>query len=226
MGFLAPALPWIVKGGALLGGFLGGRKAQSSAQQRSPEELAALGGAQAAGSGLLTSGTQLTQAGLPGAQQAASYYSTLLGGNRAQMSEAVAGPRGAITDQYRGAERGLERSGIRGAQGDLARAELNRQRVGQIAGLTTGVQPMAAAGLADLGTNLVSQGGQRQAAAGSLYGSLLGQGAANRIYARGEGEKAGTSIGSFLFDILSRFGGKGGGDKGMPGLPGGSSGPF
>lgn len=226
MGFLAPALPWLGKGAALLGGYLGGKKAQSSAMQRSPEELQALAGAQSAGAGLQQSGTQLTQAGMPAANQALGYYQTLLGGNRAQMGLATAAPRSAITEGYRGAERSLEHSGIRGAAGDLAKAELNRDRAGKVAGLTAGVQPMAAAAMADLGTNLISQGGSRQASAGSLYQSLLGQGANNRMYARQEGEKAGTGIGGFLFDILSSFGGGSGGKKGMPGLPGGSSGPF
>jgi hypothetical protein len=88
---------------------------------------------------------------------------------------------------------------------------------------------MAAGALADLGTNLVSQGGARQGAAGSLYSNLLGQGVHNREYARGEGEKAGTGIGSFLRDALGGLlGGKSRGFKlptstmgteGIPGMP-------
>ena len=225
MGFLAPALPWLAKGGALLGGYLGGKKAQSSAMQRSPEELQALSGAQAAGAGLAQSGTQLPQAGMPAVNQAKGYYETLLGGNRAQMGLATAAPRAAITEGYRGAERGLERSGIRGAAGDVARAELNRDRVGKIAGLTSGVQPMAAEALANLGLSMTEQGAQRQGGAASLYQRLLGEGAANREYGRKEGEKSGTRIGRFLLDILGAGVG-GGGKKGIPGLPGGSSGPF
>lgn len=208
MGFLAPALPWIGKGAALIGGLIGGKKGQSSAQKRSPEEAAALAGAQNIGTGLTTSGTDLTNTGLPAAQKSLSYYATLLGGNRAAMAQATAAPRGALTDVYRGATRNLEHSGIQGASRDLATSELNRDRTAKIAGLTTGVQPAAAGALADLGTNLVSQGGQRLGAAGSLYSMLLGQGAQNRQYARGEGEKMGTSIGSLMFDILSLFGKK------------------
>lgn len=226
MGFLAAAAPWIVKGGALLGGFLGGKKAQSSAQQRSPEEQQALGGAQGIAGGLQSSGTQLTQQGMGQVGQAGSYYSTLLGGNRAQMGLATAAPRASITDTYRGAERSLEHGGVRGAVGDLAKAELSRDKASKISGLTTGVQPGAAAALADIGTNLTGQGGQRMDAAGSIYSNLLGQGSQNRQYARGEGEKAGSSIGSLLFDILSGASKLGGGQKGMSGLPGGQSGPF
>ena len=227
MGFLAPALPWIIKGGAALAGVIGGRKAQSSAMQRSPEEQAALGGATNTANTLTTTGTQLTGAGMGAVNPALSYYQTLLRGSRGAMANATAGPRGAITDTYRGAERGLEHSGVQGAGRDLATAELGRQKAGQIAGLTTGVQPAAAAALSDLGTNLTSQGGQQSNAAGSIWSSLLGQGNANRQYGRAEGEKAGTSIGGLLFDVLSSTIGKGKKPTfGMPGLPGGQAGPF
>lgn len=215
MGFLQPALPWIGKGLGLLGGWLAGKKAQSSAQQRSPEELAALNAATGAGQGLMRQGSILTGTGLPAVQSSLGYYGTLLRGNRAAMSEATAGPRAALTDTYRGAERSLERSGVRGATRDLASAELSRDRAGKIASLVTGVQPGAASALSDIGTNLVGQGNTAFSNAGNLFSGLLGEGFANRKYARSEGEKAGSSIGSFLFDILSGFGKGGGGGGGM-----------
>ena len=212
MGFLAPAVPWIVKGGAMLGGWLAGRKAQSSAMQRSPEELAALNSATSAGNSLLQQGQNFQRIGLPGVQQGMSYYQTLLNGNRAMMSQATAGPRASITDTYRGATRNLEHSGVVGAARDQATAELNRDRAGKIASLVTGVQPAAASALSEMGSNLIQAGGNQVGAAGSLFGNLLNQGYNNRVYARSEGEKAGSSIGSFLFDILNgSFGKKGGG---------------
>jgi hypothetical protein len=213
VGFLAPAVPWIVKGGSLLGGWLGGRQAQKSAQQRSPEELAALQGAQSAGNTLMQQGQTLTSTGLPAIQKSLGYYQTLLGGNRAAQALATAGPRAAITDTYRGAERNLERAGVRGAQKDVAEAELGRDRAAQVAGLTAGVQPGAAAALMQGGSGLVGQGSSILSGAGSLWSGLLGQGFENRKYARGEGEKAGTGIGSLLFDVLSGFGGKKGGSS-------------
>lgn len=219
MGFLAPALPWIGKGVALLGGYLGGKKAQSSAQQRSPEELASLNAATSAGNSLLQQGQKFQQLGLPAVQQGMSYWDTLLRGSRSAMAGATAGPRGAITDAYRGAEHNLEHSGVTGAARDQATAELNRDKVGKIAGLTSGVQPEAAQQLSGLGTGLVSQGGSQVNAAGGLFQNLLGQGYNNRVYARGEGEKAGKGIGGFLFDILSS--GFGGGKK--SGLPTGGT---
>lgn len=215
MGFLAPALPWIVKGGAALAGVLGGRKAQSSAQKRSPEESAALGGAQSTAAGLTSTGQDLVGQGKPYIRQAGDYYSTLLRGNRAAQAQATAAPRAAISDTYAGAERGLERSGVRGAQKQVASGELARGRASQIAGLTTGVQPAAADALANLGTTVTGQGGSLMQGAGGIYSNLLGQGFQNRVYARGEGEKAGSSIGGFIFDILS-----GGLGKKAPGAAG------
>lgn len=241
MGFLAPAIPWIAKGGMALGGMLLhhpkevaglgstiaggllGKKAQSSAMTRSPEEQAALGGAtdaatgmQQGGASLLKQGQAATGMGLDTLSQPTSYWSKLLGGNRASMAQATAGARGSITDIYRGAERGIDRSNIRGAQRDVAKSDLNRDRAGKIAGLTTGVQPAAAESLAGVGNNMAQigtsmsgQGGQLQQGGGNLFSNLLGQATNNRQYGRQEGEKSSSHIGSFLFDILSgTLGGK------------------
>lgn len=220
MGFIAPALPWIMKGASLVGGMLAGKKAQSSAMQRSPEELAALQAATGAGQGLMRQGQTLSETGLPAAKNALSYYGTLLRGDRGAMSLATAGPRAALTDTYRGAERSLEHSGVRGAQKDVASAELSRDRASKISSLITGVQPGAAAALMDGGTNLIGQGNTAMGNAGSLFSGLLGEGYKNRVYGRQEGEKAGKGIGGFLFDILSGGLGKGGGKGGGGGQPG------
>lgn len=205
MGFLAPAVPWIVKGVGALAGGLASRKAQKSAQQRSPEELQALAGAQGAAANLGRQGGQLLGQGSDYLQRAGTYYGTLLGGNRAAMAQATAGPRAALTDVYRGAERGLERSNIQGAARDVAAAELGRERASRIASLVTGVQPGAAAALSGLGGTFLGAGGGLTEAGGNLYSNLLGQGFSNRTYARGEGEKAGTAVGSLITDILGGF---------------------
>jgi hypothetical protein len=203
MGFLAPAIPWIAKGAGALVGMIGAKKAQKSAQQRSPEEQQALSGAQSSANVLGQQGQELIAAGSPYLQQAGNYYSTLLGGNRAAMRGAVAQPTAAITDIYRGAERGLERSHIRGAARDVAASELGRQRASQLAGLYTGVQPAAAQALAGLGGQFLGAGAGLAGSAGSLYSHLLGQGFQNRVYGREEGEKAGQSIGGLIFDVIS-----------------------
>lgn len=222
MGFLAPAMPWIIKGGAALGSMIMSKHSQKAAMKRTGEENAQLTGAEGAANSMQQGGTNMIQSGQQGVQQgqdnmssAGGYWSKLMGGNRAQMAQATAGSRASITDIYRGAERGLERSNVRGAQRDVASADLNRDRAGKIAGLTTGVQPGAAAQLGDLGNSQAATGNQTastganmQGNAGTLFSNLLGQSTANRQYGRAEGEKTGKGVGSFLFDMLSGVGGK------------------
>lgn len=228
MGFLAPAMPWILKGGAALGGMLMSKKSQSNAMKRSPEEQTSLTGAQNAGAnmqqsgaGMVTSGAGNVNAGVDTMQKPTDYFTKLLGGNRAAMAQATAGSKGAITDTYRGAENALNKSGVRGAQRDVAKADLNRDRASKIAGLTTGVQPGAAQQLgalgearAGVGTNQASTGANMQANAGNIFTNLLGQGADNRAYARSEGADTGKKFGGFLFDMLKGVKGMGGDDSG------------
>ena len=189
MGFIAPFIPYIIQGASAVASWYSGKKAQERAAQRSPEEQAALGGLQgAAGS--------LTGSGVPAVGQATNYWSRLLGGNRALQSQATAGPRAALGDVYSGAERSLERQGVRGGERTTALADLSRQRAGAISGLVTGVQPQAASQLGAIGTSSAQLGS-------GIYGNLLGQGYQNRLYARGQGQEAGQGYGSLLFDILT-----------------------
>jgi hypothetical protein len=233
MGMIAPALPWIAKAGAgIIGGLLG-KKAQSSAMKRSPEETAAIGGINTAAGNLTGIGGQLQQTGGDLTRQGAglikpagNYYQTLLRGSRTAMQQAVAAPTAAITETYRGAERGLERSGIRGAARDVASADLNRDRASRIAGLTTGVQGAAAESLAGIGSQMTGQGisamnaaGNAYGNAGNLYGGLLRSGTDNRRYGREEGSQMGGAIGGFLFDLLKNWKGGGGKSSTGAGLP-------
>lgn len=226
------AVPLI--GAAITGvGGLIGKKVQDSttkaAQQRSPEEIAAMGGENAAagnlaasGAGLTKSGMQTTATGLGTMAPAASYFSTLLNGNRAAQSQATAAPRGAITDTYRGAEKSLEQSGVRGASADVAKGELARNKAGAISGLITGVQPGAANALtgigaqqAQIGATQTGQGNQATQGAGSIYGNVLGAGQQNRQNAynigNAEGTKVGNAFGGFAANLMNYYGGKGSG---------------
>lgn len=219
MGAVVPFIPTIA---STIGGIFGGKKATSSAMKRSPEEAVSLQGGQAAagslagmGTGLYGTGTGLIEQGQTTLAQPTNYYQKLLGGNRALASQAVAAPRAAISDVYRGAERNLEQSGVRGAQRDVAKGEMARQRAGQISSLITGIQPGAAGALTSIGETQTSQGAgiagtgvSATGQAGNIYSNLLGQGAANRVYARGEGEKFGKSFGGLIFDMLSGVTGK------------------
>lgn len=120
-------------------------------------------------------GQSLVQQGVPATQGALAYYSKLLNGSRATMQQAVAAPTRQITDTYRGAEKSLERQGVRGGVAQTALAELSRDRAASIAGLTTGVQGQAADRLATIGSDLTSQGMSGISGAASQFGSAAGQ---------------------------------------------------
>lgn len=232
MGFLSPAIPWIVKGGSALLGGLFSRNAQNAAQARSPEEQAAITGATGNAQALSTAGQGIMGAGLPAAKGALNYWQTLLSGNRNQLAMATAGPRAALTEQYQGAQRGLERSNLRGATKQLAQAQLTRDMGSKVAGLTAGVQPGAAQAAGTAGANLLQTGSGALAAGNNIYSNLLGQGFANRVYGRAEGADLGRSIGGGLFDMLTGTGttnklqgffkNLGGGPSVIPGTYGGA----
>ena len=201
MAAITPFIPWIAQGAGL---FFGGRQARSEqnrAMQRSPEELAALQGASGVAGTAANVAGDLIQQSRPMIQQPANYFSTLLSGNRAAMTQAVAPAIAQTTDIYRGAERGLDRAGVRGAARDVEMGELNRQRASQLSGLTTGVQPGAATALAGLGTNVLSHSAGLYNTAGNVYSRLLREGYENRVYGRQEGQNAGSAIGKLIADL-------------------------
>lgn len=188
-------------GGSILGNYLGGKVA-NSAMQLTPQEQQAWTGGTTAATALGRQGAGLTSMGLPSIASAGNYWDTLLRGSRSAMATATAGPRAAITDEYRGAERGLERSGVRGGVADLARAELSRDRAGKIAGLTTGVQPQAAQQLGSLGTTLTGQGTAAQIGAGDTWSGLLNAAARNKALGQAAGNQFAGGFGSILGDVL------------------------
>lgn len=198
-------LPWWanlgIQAGGAVAGALAGRKATSMAQQRSPEELAALSGARGIGDQASRAASSILGESKPYMAQAGQYYQTLLRGSRPAMAQAVAGPSAEIGARYRGAERGLAQMGVRGAARDVAKANLNRQRASDVSGLITGLQPGAADALAKLGISGMQTAGPLLGTAGNIYGNLLGYGAENRRYARSEGEKTSKAIGAFTRDI-------------------------
>lgn len=214
------AIPLAIQGASMIGGAIASRRAQKKAMERSPEEAVDVSGAQGAGKQLAGAGTALTTTGMETQAPATGYFSSLLRGNRAMQSQAVAAPTAAVRDVYRGAERNLERSGVRGAARDVAKSELGRERASRISSLVTGVQPAAAEALTGIGQQQINQGLGATANAGTLFSNLLPQGFQNRAYARQEGEHAGQQWGSLIFDVLSgTLGSKMGGGGGKSILP-------
>lgn len=166
-----PAVPFIIPAiGTAISGY-GAVKNARAAGKAGAAQNALLGEQTASARQGRTLGTGLVQAGMPATQSALSYYAKLLQGNRAAMSQAVAGPTRQITDVYRGAERSLERQGVRGGERQTALAELSRDRAAALAGLTTGQQGNAANALADIGGGLLNTGMSGISGAASQFGS-------------------------------------------------------
>ena len=167
-------------------------------------------------------GGALADTSLPYFQQAGNYYQTLLRGNRGAMNQAVAGPAAQIGATYRGAQSSLLSSTLRGGARDTAMANLNRDRAASLAGLTTGVQPMAANQLAGMGQQGLSMGmnsllgaASGMQNAGSQYG---GNALAYGQNAREDMTGVGAGVADLLREIMRQRGAGGGGMAGGSGM--------
>ncbi len=197
------AIPAVIGAAGSIGSALIGSR-------RSGAEKQALAGQQASASQLMSQGQSLFGAGMPAMRSALSYYDTLLNGNRAAQAQAIAAPTANITDMYRGAERNLERTGVRGGVKDLAMAELGRDRTSKLAQLTTGVQPMAAGALGSLGGQAAGMATGATSAAGGQYSTILGQQFQNRQNTNAMFGQAADNTGEMIYQVWKNKQGKGG----------------
>lgn len=143
--------------------------------------------------------------GAPLLSQAASYYQRLTGGDVKAQQAAVAPQRQSILENYRGAERGLDAGALRGGARDYARADLARQKAGQIGQLVPEAIQSAVPQAAGLGTTLTGQAQSGNAQAGSIYTALSGQGENARQYDDEASGKLGGNIAGFLTNLLSTY---------------------
>lgn len=204
MGGMVPAL--ISAGGAIGAALIG--KHNSGGGKNSPlaaNQSGALTDAMTTARTAGTQGASLFGTGAPLLAQAASYYQRLLGNDVATVNQAVAPQRAALTEAYSGAEKGLEAGPLRGGARDYARADLSRQKVGQIGMLVPNAinQAVPEAGRLGLGAAVAGQAGTQ--AAGGLYSTLTGQGEGARQFDTEQGYRLGTNIGGFLTNLLSTY---------------------
>jgi hypothetical protein len=129
----------------------------------------------------------------PALSQAMGLYSRLAGGDRATVQSAIAPEVANINEQYRGAGKYLEQQGMRGGARDYALADLNRQRVGQLATLPMAGRWEGAGKLASLGQSGTAAGlsgmagaAGANAGAAAAYGNLANQ-AFQQQQTRGQG---------------------------------------
>lgn len=206
----AAAIPIIIAAAGTSYGIYAQHKAQQTAQEQYAQSRADQQGLQQQQTGLAK---QLTSRALPGANKALGYYSTLLNGSRGEMRQATVGPRGAINDTYRGAERGVSAKLTGGAR-DTALAELSRDRAGKVAGLTTGVQPAAAEALGGLSSGLLGTGNAAFGNAGMTGANILNSSQGNLRDVMGQDSGA-KGWGSLVASLLDQWGKRGGGTSGL-----------
>jgi hypothetical protein len=156
---------------------------------------------------------------------AGSYFSPVLSGSRGAMDAALAPERAGITDTYRGAGKAVE--SMRGGTGDLARAELNRDRAGKLALLPSQARQTAATGMlqvgqgrgnlataqAGTGTGIFGQATGAKAASAQAYSNLFSGANRQSETQAAYGNQSGGAIGSMIFDALKSGGKKVGGGK-------------
>lgn len=202
---MGPVLgPAIGIGTSLFGGWLGSRQ---SGQQKEAWGAMKTSMNNLTGAGKQALGYAKDQYNLasPAYGQALTYYQRLLGGNRAQMNLATAGARAGVNDLYRGALGSLTRGRMRGGERDLATAQLQRDRVGKLAQLTTGVQPMAAEALGKLGLSGIDQARGFQNTGVSAFGQAGDIAAKGYDAASRQAQQSGAAwanAGKSIYDIL------------------------
>lgn len=202
--FALKAIPFAAQGiGALLGkkasGPSKGQQAAVAGTQQGAQTLSA------AGQPLLTSGLNYASQAGTSLAPAAQYYSSILS-NRRAASESLAPEQQTALEYYRGAE-GKTRRTMRGGARDQALAELDRQRVGQLAGMLPAARRSAAEGLqgvagtyGSLGTSLTGQGTNALTNAAYIQSGLFDQ--ATKI--REQEAAGGKAWGGFLYDMASQ----------------------
>jgi hypothetical protein len=222
---MAAAVPFIIKGGSMLAGALGGKKAIGKAALKggamlggsllgkklsgaSKQQTAATQGTQQSAdalqsyaSPLMQQGQQMAGQGQGYLGQAGQYYSNILSNRRSARESLAPEMKGAL-DFYKGASGKASRS-LRGGSRDYALAELDREKTGNMAMMLPQARRQAAEGAAGVGGDFLNagsaftgQGGQLATNAATVNQGLFNQ--AKDIRAQ-EGE-GGKQWGSILYD--------------------------
>lgn len=207
-------------GGAIASHKLAGKAATDTAKiaaQRSPEESQLMQAQTGLANQQKDQGGKLFDTAMPAIKNTLGYYGTLLSGNRAARMGAVAPEAQDVSAAYGGADKAVKRQLV-GGERQTALAENARAKAGQIARLTSGVRPGAAAASGGMGMQLAGQGVNATQGAGNIFGSLVSNSTQNRQSANLLGYKAGqdtsSNIGALIANLLQQYPGGRGGSKG------------
>lgn len=218
-----PAVPALITAGASVGSSLyashAANSAAKNAAKRTPEELALIRSQTGLADQQRKQGASLFANAMPGINQSLNYYRTLLSGDRAAQTAAVAPEAETIGQAYSGADRAVRR-GLTGGERDQALADNARARSGQIAHLITGRRPEAAQGVANLGAGLLGESGGFSGNAANITAGLLGNETGNRYQSNQVGQQTGANtaaqLGAILAQLLGTYGGARSGRRGGP----------
>jgi hypothetical protein len=133
------------------------------------------------------------------------YYSGLLSGNRAQITNLLAPETQAIMRNYQTALTSARELMPRSGASSTLAGELPFRAAGDISNLISGVRPMAANQLSTLGTNMANLGVNVGGTVSNLFGNV-GTGGQNLLpyetARRAQNIDLGGGIGGWLFDNL------------------------
>lgn len=203
----AAAIPAMKIGGSALGGLA----AKFFGKPSKPQQAGMAGTQAAAGQigamapQLMQAGQQPLQQGTAALSQAGGYYNKLLSGDRAMARDAMAPEIATAMDYYRGAGAKASRT-LKGPARDEALAELDRDKVGNLALMGSQARQTAAAGAERVGqaqsgiaANLFGQGVNAASNAGWINNYAFNQGSQIRDQER----ESGKGFGGLIFDLLS-----------------------
>lgn len=174
---MAAAIPFAIQAGSAIYSHYKNKKANAATQANTAAQGAAAGQQFGAAGPLLQQGTGLAQQGQGTLGAAGSYYKNILG-SRTAATHALAPEMSSALDFYKGGQGRIQNT-MRGGARDVASAELERQKVGQLANMLPTARANAAQGATAVGgaqtgagSALIGQGSNAAATGGYLSGGF------------------------------------------------------
>lgn len=206
----AAAVPVLMKAApfvaSAVGGLIGKKTSGPNKQQQAGMAGAQQGATQMSGisSQLMKGGDAALRSGNDNLNKAGSYYGRILSGDRGAMRESMAPEISTALDYYKGSEGKINRT-MSGGSRDMALAEMERGKVGNLALMGAQARQNAAAGTervagahAGIAANMFGQGTNAGANAGWMNNYLFNQGSQMQEQQR----QGGAGFGKMLFDIV------------------------
>lgn len=193
-------LPYAIKGGLALGGSLLASKLSKS----KPTELESNVLSQDANTAKTSAqtGANVLNMGANATQPVLNYWASILSGNRAATTSALAPEISRIGEGYRTASNTSAALNPRGGPSASFLSEVPYQQQRDVSTLLQSARPAAAQSLGTMGNNLLSNGTNLLYASTAAGRNILEQQRQQKLL---EAER-GKSIGTGLFDLIQKYG--------------------